>query len=314
MINKSERIKSGSRLNKVILTILVISNLVCYGQQNIDQYFYLIAQQQPTSPFAFDPTVGENRYIQALSPYLADTVITVRSEAYLLVSRLGKSSKQSKVRKEVVKILLKGWRDKDSGINGQVANALFRFNKEDFDRGALEDIRELNSTVKPYAGKLFKLIGKLELRDQVNVIKTHVQNQQVPLSRQDVWAGYVAMARLGDALSEQTVMDKANKLGSNDDTIYELYPDLVYIGSRTTIDFLVKELYSEESNCSSPDTESERPINCAYRIMEMLAPVIKDYPIAISASGDLVEKDYPKALATIRSWFNERNGNYTVNR
>jgi hypothetical protein len=299
-------------LKKSVLIVLIFSSFVSFAQQNIQIYFAAIAQQQPTSPFTFDPTVGESRYIQALSPYLTDTVITVRSEAYLLVSRLGKNSKQSKVRKEVVKILLKGWRDKDSGITGQVANALFRFNKEDFDKTALEDVRELNKVPETYAGKLFKLIGKLDLRDQLNTIKTHVQNQQVPLSRQDVWAGYVSMARLGDALSEQTVMDKANKLGSNDDTIYELCPDLVYIGSRTTIDFLVKELYSEENNCSSPDTESERPINCAYRIMEMLAPVIKDYPVAVSVSGDLVEKDYPKALATIRSWFNERNGNYTI--
>lgn len=295
-----------------ILLILQLLSLICKGQGDIKSYLSAIADNQATSPFVFDVSIGENSYIQALSPYLGDTLVTVRSEAYLLVSRLGKNSKQSKVRKEVVKILLKGWRDKDSGINGQVANALFRFNKEDFDKSALEDVRELNSTVKPYAGKLFKLIGKLDLRDQLNAIKVHVQNQQTPLSRQDVWAGYVAMARLGDALSEQTVMDKANKLGSNDDTIYELYPDLVYIGSHTTIGFLVKELYSEETNCSSPDAESDRPINCAYRIMEMLAPVIKDYPIAVSASGDLVEKDYPKALAAIRGWFNERNGNYTL--
>ena len=286
----------------------------CLAQQEVKTYFAAIAQQQPTSPYTFDPAVGENRYIQVLSPYLTDTLLTVRAEAYHLVSRLGQNSKQSKTRKEIVKILLKGWRDKDTGINGQVANALLRFNREDFDKGALEDIRELNHSVRPYTGKLFKLIGKLEMRDQLDVMRAHLQNQQIPLSRQDVWSGYVAMARLGDALSEQTVMDKANKLGSNDDTIYELYPDLVYIGSRTTVDFLVKELYSEENNCSSPDAESERPINCAYRIMEMLAPVIKDYPVAVGTSGDLVEKDYPKALATIRGWFNERSGNYTINR
>lgn len=300
-------------MKKYILTILVIFICnACWAQQDVKTYFSAIAQQQPTSPFTFDPAVGENRYIQALSPYLTDTLLVVRSEAYHLVSRLGQSSKQTKIRKEVAKILLKGWRDKDSGINGQVANALFRFSNEDFDKTALEDIRELNRTVRPYDGKLFKLIGKLDMRDQLNVIKTHLQNQQTPLSRQDVWSAYVAMGRMGDALSEQTIMDKANKLGSNDDTIYELYPDLVYIGSRTTIEFLVKELYSEENNCSSPDAESDRPINCAYRIIEMLAPVIKDYPVAVSASGDLVEKDYPKALATIRAWFNERNGNYTI--
>jgi hypothetical protein len=305
-------LKSKSAVKKYIIVILLLSGAVCYAQQNVQAYFNAIANQQPTSPFTFDPAVGESRYIQALSPYLTDTLVTVRSEAYLLVSSLGQNSKQAKIRKEVVKVLLKGWRDKDSGINGQVANGLFRFNKEDFDKTALEDVRELNSAVNPYIGKLFKLIGKLDLRDQLNAIQVHVQNQQTPLSRKDIWSGYVAMARLGDALSEQTVMDKANKLGSNDDTIYELYPDLVYIRSRTTIDFLIKELYSEENNCSSPDAESDRPINCAYRIMEMLGPVIKDYPIAVSASGDLVEKDYPKALATIRRWFNERNGNYTI--
>jgi hypothetical protein len=290
----------------------VLGSVECWAQQEVKTYFSAIAKQLPTSPFTFDPAVSENRYIQALSSYLTDTLLIVRSEAYHVVNRLGQSSKQAKTRKEVVKILLKGWRDKDTGINGQVANALFRFNREDFDKAALEDIRALNRSVIPYHGKLFKLIGKIDMRDQLDVMKTHLQKQQTPLSRQDVWSAYVAMARMGDVLSEQNVMDKANKLGTNDDTIYELFPDLVYIGSRTTIDFLVKQLYSEENNCSSPDAESERPINCAYRIMEMLAPVIKDYPIAVSASGDLVEKDYPKALATIRSWFNAHNGNYTI--
>ncbi|SKC81634.1 hypothetical protein [Ohtaekwangia koreensis] len=294
-----------------ILVVLVLCGFTSSAQQDMQMYFSAIASEQSTIPFTFDPAIGENRYIQVLSPYLKDTLLAVRSEAYHLVSRLGQSSKQTKTRKEVVKILLKGWRDKDTGINGQVANALFRFSNEDFDKTVLEDIRELNRSI-PYSGKLFKLIGKLDIRDQLNIIKTHLQNQQTPLSRQDVWSAYVAMARMGDVLSEQTVMDKANKLGSNDDTIYELYPDLIYIGSRTTIDFLVKELYGEENNCSSPDAESERPINCAYRVMEILAPVIKDYPVAVSASGDLVEKDYPKALATIRAWFNERNGNYTI--
>jgi hypothetical protein len=299
-------------LKKYILIILVLGSVECWAQQEVKTYFSAIAKQLPTSPFTFDPAVSENRYIQALSSYLTDTLLVVRSEAYHVVNRLGQSSKQAKTRKEVVKILLKGWRDKDTGINGQVANALFRFNREDFDKAALEDIRALNRSVIPYHGKLFKLIGKIDMRDQLDVMKTHLQKQQTPLSRQDVWSAYVAMARMGDVLSEQNVMDKANKLGTNDDTIYELFPDLVYIGSRTTIDFLVKQLYSEENNCSSPDAESERSINCAYRIMEMLAPVIKDYPIAVSASGDLVEKDYPKALATIRSWFNAHNGNYTI--
>jgi hypothetical protein len=299
-------------LKKYILIILVLGSVECWAQQEVKTYFSAIAKQLPTSPFTFDPAVSENRYIQALSSYLIDTLLIVRSEAYHVVNRLGQSSKQAKTRKEVVKILLKGWRDKDTGINGQVANALFRFNREDFDKAALEDIRALNRSVIPYHGKLFKLIGKIDMRDQLDVMKTHLQKQQTPLSRQDVWSAYVAMARMGDVLSEQNVMDKANKLGTNDDTIYELFPDLVYIGSRTTIDFLVKQLYSEENNCSSPDAESERPINCAYRIMEMLAPIIKDYPIAVSASGDLVEKDYPKALATIRSWFNAHNGNYTI--
>jgi hypothetical protein len=290
----------------------VLGSVECWAQQEVKTYFSAIAKQLPTSPFTFDPAVSENRYIQAFSSYLTDTLLVVRSEAYHVVNRLGQSSKQAKTRKEVVKILLKGWRDRDTGINGQVANALFRFNREDFDKAALEDIRALNRSVIPYHGKLFKLIGKIDMRDQLDVMKTHLQKQQTPLSRQDVWSAYVAMARMGDVLSEQNVMDKANKLGTNDDTIYELFPDLVYISSRTTIDFLVKELYSEENNCSSPDAESERPINCAYRIMEMLAPVIKDYPIAVSASSDLVEKDYPKALATIRSWFNAHNGNYTI--
>src|ERR1044072_8733151 len=106
----------------IVSCILILTPLISRAQKNeIDTYFSALRNKQPVNSFSFK-SKNESQYMKPLSGYLEDTVSAIRSEAYYLVSKLGEHTQQKSLRKDVVKFLLQGWRDPDSGIKGQVEN------------------------------------------------------------------------------------------------------------------------------------------------------------------------------------------------
>ena len=151
------------------------------------------------------------------------------------------------------------------------------------------------------------LVGTLNMTDQT----TTLQRLLPRLSAPDRWAAQLALARLGDREALATVLARAKRYPVNDDVVYELLPDLVYTRQKEAIDYLVSIVHSDEKNCQSADPEAEQSILCGYRVLELLAPVIRDFPLALDESGDLAVSDYPKALADARSWL-KKHADYEV--
>ena len=117
------------------------------------------------------------------------------------------------------------------------------------------------------------------------------------------WNSLLALARLGDNNALNIVLEKVKKAGVNDDVVDALFPDLIYTQQRRAFDYLVSVLYSDDANCQSPDPESSSTMNCACRVIEMLAPIIKDFPLKVEPGGDLATDNYLSALITVRDWF-----------
>jgi hypothetical protein len=46
--------------------------------------------------------------------------------------------------------------------------------------------------------------------------------------------------------------------------------------------------------------------------MELLAPVIVDFPVKTDITGQLETDDYPAALQTVRKWFVNNNMEYNM--
>ena len=69
---------------------------------------------------------------------------------------------------------------------------------------------------------------------------------------------------------------------------------------------------SDQTNCHSADNDNPTSILCGYRIMEQLAPVIKDYPLTLDASGDVKTNDYKKSLELIRNWLKQNKDIYII--
>lgn len=290
---------------------LLISSLAAPAQdQDTEAYFTAVRNNKSVSSFSFNGK-KEARYIAAISKYLADTVPAIRAEAYYLLGSLGQQSRQKSIRRDAVSLLLRGFRDKDAGIKGRVENVLVRFNTEDFDRTAMDTLRSLLAKLPPLPGKLFRLAGYLNLHDQAPKIKAYIEGQP-PLASKDRWAGYLALARMGDQQALDIILNRVRTFGINDDVVYEIFPDLVYTRSYRAIHYLEEVTFSNEKNCTSPHADSQAKINCAYRVIELLAPIISDYPVALDASGDLATSDYNEALEKIRAWFTRKDGTYEI--
>jgi hypothetical protein len=87
--------------------------------------------------------------------------------------------------------------------------------------------------------------------------------------------------------------------------------DLIYTRRKAALDYCVALLYSDDELCRSPNPDYDGSIVCAYRIIELLAPVIVDFPIQVNPSIGLETDDYPKTLQSIRDWF-KQNPDYRI--
>lgn len=297
-------------LTLFFLTIGPLGYTQSYVNQLTD-YFTSVRQGKNADLIALlNDRKNENNVFLSIVPYTKDSLSEIRLAAYSLLSTIGQQSKSTPFRQQVVASLTPGWRDKDSGINGVVGSALQQFKQSDFTNPVKDSLRALIQDIPPYYDKLVKLCGSLGMTDQSTIIQSQIQSNFIK-SKSDKWAAYLALCRMGNAQAMSYVMTRVKKLGINDDVVYEVFPDLIYTRQREAIAYIIESLNSDAKNCESPNPEISEAIPCAYRVMEYLAPVIKDFPLKTDASGDLAVQDYKTALAQARNWFSSRP-NYEI--
>lgn len=300
--------------SKCLVIILLAILLIPFdgAAQSIPQQLqtYVVQLHQSQSvivPVALREEKNANEVSEAAPQYFSDTLSHVRAKMYSLVGDAGTKSKDQNLRVQAVLKLVGASADLEN-LN-LILTKLSAFNKIDFSQTSRDGLIALYKENPPYQDQLVRLIGTLqmtELSDDLRVMSSATtKNQRLR------WTALLALARMNDTEAIQAVMKKAQRLPVNDDVVYEIFPDLIYTQQRQAIEYLILELKSDEKKCTTADAEDETPITCAYRIMEILAPVIEKYPLEVDASGDIKTKDYKKALATVRAWF-EKNKDYKM--
>ena len=294
------------KLKRITLIALSIAYHLGYGQSptfTLETYLTTIRQgQHPATPQQLWQTPEQHSStLTALSPYYTDTVPQVRAQAYYLAQQVGTYSQDEAIRQQVTSQLVGGLSDEESGITGQVHSYLTAFGPADFTSEARQQIAVLLPQRPAHFSRLLKLVGTLNMTDQIPTLR----NLLPSLSARERWTAQLALARLGDQEALANVLARVKQEPVNDDVVYELLPDLVYTRQKAAIDYLVTIVQSDEKNCQSADPEAEGSILCGYRVLELLAPVIQDFPLAVDASGDLAVSDYPKALEEAREWLRE---------
>lgn len=124
----------------------------------------------------------------------------------------------------------------------------------------------------------------------------------------------LALARIGDQQILDNLMKNVKEVAVDDEFVYRVAPVLLYVRQPETIDYLFDLVLSNEANCTSPNPDTTTPMPCAYRLIEMLAPVVIDFPVSVGKSGDIQTDDYPAALSTVRQWIAKHQGDYELRR
>lgn len=266
----------------------------------LEDYFARVrAGEQPPQPSALLQPDRISAHLQTLAALRSDTVPGVRQQAIVLTHQIGLQA--SAVRAEALRQLLAAVRDPDSGNAGLALIYLTTYAKRDFTKPHQDSLLALFQTRRAHASRLIRLIGYLGDDRARPELMDLTANRAA--NRNDRWAAWLALSRMGDATALQEVLTRVKRLPVNDDLVYDILPDLIYTRQRAAIQYLIDVLNSQEPTCESADPEQPRPILCGYRVMELLAPVIENYPLQLSSGGDLATNDYPAALTQVRAWF-----------
>jgi hypothetical protein len=300
-------------MTKHIILFFVLISFQLLSQsaiQPLNKYFAEMRQgKSPNIPQEIYKPESAKASLTALSLYSKDTLVVVRSRAALITRAIGTKSTVSAIRQQSVTQLIQAANDKSTGNAGSALNYLTEFKKSDFTKVHRDSIQSLFKRNPPYIDVLAKLVGFLEMKELQNDL--FAMSQQSILGRKERWSSILALARMNDERAVTDMMNRVKRMPVTDGVVYEIFPDLVYTRRPEAIAYLIEALNSDAKNCNSADAEREARIPCAYRVMEMLAPVIEGYPLKLDESGDVVAKDYPAALQLARDWF-VKNKNYKI--
>lgn len=295
---------------KKILTLLLLigGSSVCFSQKSIQHVFSTITSS-PSKSVSYKELQSA---ISELKLLRKDTLTTDFNKTLVVTTYLLNQTENRENKTIGLNILLDFAAGNPKVFGGQVIPIVKRVARDVYDSASLIKLTVYltnpNNPSIPEALKVAGYVGGEELHRFLQQ-----QDSIYTKAKRTKWPYALAMARMGDAAWITYCTEKVKRLEVNTQSIYFLYPDLAYTRQKEAIDYLVSVLLNNSYTCDSPNPESSDKIDCGYRLMEILAPVVNDFPFKVGASGDLTVSDYKKALAEIREWFKQKNGSYTIN-
>ena len=120
------------------------------------------------------------------------------------------------------------------------------------------------------------------------------------------WDIALALSRLGDEYAINWIVKKLSR-ANNQLYVIEVAKDLVYTRQPKILDLCVEALKNPDLLCDCVNPNVSQKIDCGYRLMEKIGPLIKDFPVTFNSLGMLgSDAEYEAALKRVRQWLNER--------
>lgn len=245
-------------------------------------------------------STSPHELFKKLNEYYSDTLVQVRQQAYYLSYKLGIQSDE-KNQVEAVHSLLNGCNDANQSVVGRCLSYLKSFPIEAYDTPAKESLmRMLQIKQITHFRATYTLVGYVGVG--MGIIKQQLLGNG-NYNRSQLWIMQLALARMGDVESVEHCLQMADKVEDGNDKVAYLVPDLLYTRKKKAVDYCVEILYSDQNNCLSPNPDRDTKILCGYRVLELLAPIVVDFPYKAGPAGSLIVDDYEKALLGARDWF-----------
>ncbi|MEM9820881.1 MAG: hypothetical protein AAF985_07405 [Bacteroidota bacterium] len=313
-----------------LLFTLVLQIGWAQGKVELRQHFTNLTDGKKTkidktTMAAFRQNAG---VVAALQPYLTSEQVEVQRAALQLAVQIGTQHEYAVSRMQMVNQLLGAAEQVESAQLGRIAKGLQQFKRADFDEAAEKQVARLIKMERPHTSKFIELAGFLQMYEVLDELRfAYKSNKHLFRSMS------MALTRSGDEQKRNNLMKNVAKYRVDDEFVYGILPKLVYARQKETTDYLFEIILKDQKTCSYPahghqeDHEEDHEhkdgheydhdhehgqINCAYRVMETLAPYVKGIPLQLGASGDLLSNDYQQALKTTREWILANRDNYEL--
>jgi hypothetical protein len=263
-----------------------------------------------TRAFADDMVAVPNRLMELLPLYEQDSIAPVREFTCELYAFLHKNTADNQIKQAAMVHLGTALSDSVQDVRAAAAAALNEISAGEFSDEIKQLIVRSLSAYGPLDEEQVLLAGYLHLTELTGILQQLKNNPT--LDNGVRWRCYLALARIGDEPSLNFILAAIQKRGVNDRVVYNDFPDLIYTQQRKAFDYLIKELFSDEQKCHSPNPNIACEMVCGYRIMEILAPVIKDFPLSVTATGAINAKNYDNALEKARKWLKQHETDYEI--
>lgn len=262
------------------------------------------------NPFLKDIAHNSTTLLPLLNPFSADSSATVRDFTCELYAAVYNNSADDNAKAGAMTALCAALADSVQHVRNTAAVALEEVPKDAFTVQTKQLVLTSLSAYGEIDEEQVLLTGYLGIEEANEKLQ---QLKSDPTQENRIrWCCYLALARMRDEPALDFILSATQKQEMNDHVVYNYFPDLVYTRQRKAFDYLVKELFNDSKNCNSPNPNISKEMVCGYRIMEMLTPVIKGFPLKTTAAGTIDSKNYDKALDTARKWFAKHGNDYEI--
>lgn len=246
-------------------------------------------------------TIAVSNMVAMAKPYIGNSDRFVRYKAIDLIRKKGLLTKNPAEKQILTSWLLEACKDKDSGNSGVASRALINYTSNDFPTHAADSIIALMASHCFHLERVIRLSGFIHNESTTSFLN-HIKQLDSTLTAQQKWALDLALARLGNSESIEYCLNKIKGAEVNDQTFFYLFSDLAYIRTKAAFDYMLQEINSDEKKCSSANPDNEKPVICAFRIMELVAPYIEDFPVKTTSYGELDTDNYDDTLKKVKEW------------
>ena len=186
--------------------------------------------------------------------------------------------------------------------------ALAQLPLDTFSLSAREALERL-LTLSPAASspELFRLAGALGLQTGLRDAAAYLD---LPPDMRELRK--LALVRAGDETLGTYFDERVTAWPVDQSYVTEVLPMVIYARRRAGFDYLWAELSVANRACRSLDPNTSAREDCGYRLLEALAPVTEDFPLALTWDGALDTDDYPAALELARDWFRAHRDTYAL--
>ncbi|MCT4613628.1 MAG: hypothetical protein N4A49_01985 [Marinifilaceae bacterium] len=248
----------------------------------------------------FKSNINIDSVLNILETYRQDSLSNIRFYSYSIAHDCYQNNKSNSV--QVINFILKGVVDSIYIVCKTCTSYLDEMPSNRYSKKNTEQILNMMDSVTDGLDDMVYILGRLK-HDKVEEKLTKLFLAGRFKENKYAVAFYLAMSRLGDKESTDFILEKLRERKKiNDSFIYLLAKRLVYTLNKSIYDYLVEIIYSDEKNCKPSNAEMDTKINCAYRILEYISPHIKNFPLKVNHSGDIITNDYIEALDIAREW------------